>query len=73
MKARQIARQFCGLGEVHSQIYGRRVSRENDRELTARTRTGATRRLMDYPGLYSQPGKTANSGLNSTFFAQYGR
>ncbi len=50
MKARQIARQFCGLGEVHSLIYGRRASCVNDRKLTASTHAGAARRQMDYLG-----------------------
>ncbi len=51
MMARQAARQFCRLGEVHSLVYGRWASGENNRKLTASTRV--TRgwlgeRLMDY-------------------------
>ena len=48
--ARQIARQFCRLGEVHSLVYGRRASGENGRKLTASTRVGSESRLMDYLG-----------------------
>ena len=51
MTARQVARQFCRLGEVHSRAYGRRASGENDRKLTVGTRVGSKNRLMDYPGL----------------------
>jgi CBS domain-containing protein len=51
MMARQVARQFCCLGEAHSAAYGRRASGKNGRKLTASTRVGAERRLMDYPGL----------------------
>ncbi len=40
MMARQFARQFCRLGEVHSLIYGRRASGENGRKLTASTCVG---------------------------------
>lgn len=51
---RQVARQFCRLGEVHSLIYGRRAGGknggENGRKLTASTRVGSESRLMDYPG-----------------------
>jgi len=50
MMARQVARQFCWLGEVHSQAYGRRASGQNGRKLTASTRVGSKSRLMDYPG-----------------------
>ena len=49
--ARQVARQFCRLGEVHSLVYGRRASGGNGRKLTASTRVGSESRLMDYPGL----------------------
>jgi hypothetical protein len=38
MMTRQVARQFCRLGEVHSLVYGRRASGENGRKLTASTR-----------------------------------
>jgi hypothetical protein len=48
MMARQVARQFCCLGEVHSPAYGRRASGKNGRKLTASIRVGAERRLMDY-------------------------
>ena len=50
MTARQVARQFCRLGEVHSRAYGRRPSGENDRKLTVGTRGGLKNRLMDYSG-----------------------
>ena len=50
MMVRQVARQFCRLGEVHSLVYGRRASGENGRKLTASTRVGPESRLMDYPG-----------------------
>ena len=50
MMVRQVARQFCWLGEVHSLVYGRRASGENDRKLTASTRVGSESRLMDYLG-----------------------
>ena len=49
--ARQVARQFCRLREVHSLVYGRRASGENGRKLTASTRVGSESRLMDYLGL----------------------
>ncbi len=53
--ARQVARQFCRLREVHSLVYGRRAgsknSGENGRKLTASTRVGSQSRLMNYPGL----------------------
>jgi hypothetical protein len=48
--AGQVARQFCCSGEVHSPAHGRRASGKNGRKLTAGTRVGAERRLMDYPG-----------------------
>jgi hypothetical protein len=51
MMTRQVARQFCRLGEVHSLIYGRRASGENGRKLTASTPVGSKSRLMDYLGL----------------------
>ncbi|MEO7559057.1 MAG: hypothetical protein ABIT23_02230, partial [Nitrosospira sp.] len=51
MMARQVARQFCRLGEVHSLVYGRRASGENGRKLAASTRVGSQSRLMDYLGL----------------------
>jgi hypothetical protein len=50
MMARQVARQFCRLGEVHSLVYGHRASGENGRKLTAGTRVGSKSRLMDYLG-----------------------
>ncbi len=50
MMARQVGRQFCRLGEVHSLVYGRRASGENDRKLTTSTRVGSESRLMDYLG-----------------------
>jgi len=50
MMARQVARQFCRLAEVHSLVYGRRASGENGRKLTASTRIGSESRLMDYLG-----------------------
>ena len=50
MMARQVARQFCWLGEVHSLVYGRRASGENGRKLTASTRVGSQSRLMNYLG-----------------------
>jgi len=51
MMARQVARQFCRLGEVRSLAYGRRASGENSRKLTASTRVGSKSRLMNYLGL----------------------
>ena len=55
MTVRQVAKQFCWLGEVHNLIYGRRTSGknggENDRKLTTSTRVGSQSRLMDYLGL----------------------
>ncbi|MEO7559651.1 MAG: hypothetical protein ABIT23_05275 [Nitrosospira sp.] len=50
MRVRQVARQFCRLGDVHSWVYGRRSSGENGRKLTASTRVGSESRLMDYLG-----------------------
>ncbi len=50
MMARQVARQFCRLGEVHSLVYGRRASGKNGRKLTASTRVGSQSRLMDLSG-----------------------
>ena len=54
MMVRQVARQFCRLGEVHSLVYGRRAGGkncgENGRKLTASTRVDSESRLMDYPG-----------------------
>ncbi|MEO5654561.1 MAG: hypothetical protein ABIR00_01070 [Nitrosospira sp.] len=54
MMARQVARQFCRLGEVHSPVYGRRAGSENggenDHQLTASTRVGSQSRLMNYLG-----------------------
>ena len=51
MMARQVARHFCRLGEVHSLVYGCRASGENGHKLTASTRVGLESRLTDYPGL----------------------
>ncbi|SCX39569.1 hypothetical protein SAMN05720354_102220 [Nitrosospira sp. Nsp1] len=51
MMARQVARQFCRLREVHSMVYGRRASGENGCKLTASTRVGSQSRLMNYLGL----------------------
>ena len=52
--ARQVARQFCWLGGVHSLVYGRRASGknggENGRKLTASARVGSESHLMDYLG-----------------------
>ncbi|SDA22946.1 hypothetical protein SAMN05216315_11949 [Nitrosospira sp. Nsp18] len=48
MMARQVARQFCRLREVHSLVYGRRASGENGRKLTASARVGSQNRLMNY-------------------------
>ncbi|MEO5655199.1 MAG: hypothetical protein ABIR00_04345 [Nitrosospira sp.] len=54
MMARQVARQFCRLREVHSLVYGRRAGSknggENGRKLTASTRVGSQNRLMNYLG-----------------------
>jgi hypothetical protein len=51
---RQVTRQFCRLGEVHSLVYGRRASGENGRKLTASTRVGLESRLTDYLGLINK-------------------
>ncbi|BCT69041.1 hypothetical protein NNRS527_02654 [Nitrosospira sp. NRS527] len=51
MMARQVARQFCRLREVHSLVYGRRASGKNGRKLTVSTRVGSRSRLMNYLGL----------------------
>jgi hypothetical protein len=61
MMARQVARQFCRLGEVHSLVYGRRASGENGRKPTASTRVGSKSRLTDYLGLM-QPKRDKASG-----------
>ncbi|MEO7559980.1 MAG: hypothetical protein ABIT23_06985 [Nitrosospira sp.] len=54
MMVRQVARQFCRLGEVHSLVYGRRTSGkngdENGHKLATSTRVGLESRLMDYLG-----------------------
>jgi hypothetical protein len=50
MMARQVARQFCRLGEVHSLVYGGRASGEDGRKLTVSTRVGLESRLTDYLG-----------------------
>ena len=51
MMARQVARQFCRLKEVHSLSYGR-PSGKNGRNLTASTRVNSQSRLVNYLGLY---------------------
>ncbi len=61
MMVRQVARQFCRLGEVHSLVYGRRASGENGRKLTTSTRVGSESRLMDYLGYMS--GQLPDLGL----------
>ncbi|MEO8767295.1 MAG: hypothetical protein ABI363_02975 [Nitrosospira sp.] len=48
--ARQIAKPFFRLGEVHGLAYGRQVSGKNGRKLPASTRAGSRSRLMDYLG-----------------------
>ncbi|SCY26485.1 hypothetical protein SAMN05216420_10441 [Nitrosospira sp. Nl5] len=50
LMARQVARQFCRLEEVHSLVYGRRASGENGRKQTVSIRVGSQSRLMDYLG-----------------------
>jgi hypothetical protein len=50
MMARQVARQFCRLREIHSLVYGRRAGSENGRKLTASTRVGSQSRLTNYLG-----------------------
>ena len=50
MMAKQAARQFYRLGEVHSLVYGRRARGENGRKLTASTWGGSQSHLMDYVG-----------------------
>ena len=50
MMARQVARQFCRLREVHSLVYGRRARGKNGRKLTASTPVGSQSRLMNYLG-----------------------
>ena len=54
MMVRQVARQFCRLGEVLL-VYERRTSGknggENSRKLTASTRIGSQSRLMGCLGL----------------------
>ena len=50
MMARQVAKQFFRLGEVHSLVYGRRTSSKNGGKLTASTRVGSESRLMNYLG-----------------------
>ena len=51
MMVKQVARQFCRLGEDHSLVYGRRASGKNGHKLTASTRVGSESRLMNYLGL----------------------
>lgn len=50
MMARQVTRQFCRLGEVHSPAYERRASGKSGRKLAASARVGSKSRLMDYLG-----------------------
>ena len=57
MMARQVARQFCRLREVHSLVYGRRASGENDRKPTASTRAGSQSCLMNYLGSMYMTGR----------------
>jgi hypothetical protein len=51
---RQVARQFCRLGEVHGLVYGRRASGKTDgetgRKLTASTRLSSQSRLIGLSG-----------------------
>ena len=54
MMTRQVARQFCRLGEVHSLVYGRRASGKYGRKLAASTRVDSKSRLMNYLGLMHQ-------------------
>ena len=56
MMARQVARQFCRLREVHSLVYERRASGENGRKLTASARVGSQNRLMNYLGYITDQG-----------------
>jgi len=49
--ARQVARQFCRLGEVHSTVYGRRAGSKNGRKLTADTRVGSQSPPNELSGL----------------------
>ncbi|SCX44260.1 hypothetical protein SAMN05720354_10577 [Nitrosospira sp. Nsp1] len=49
--ARQVARQFYRLREVHSLVYGLRAGSENGRRLTNSTHVDSQSRLMNYPGL----------------------
>lgn len=50
MMARQVAKQICRLGEVHSLVDRRRTSGGNGRKPTASTRVGPESRLMDHLG-----------------------
>lgn len=50
MMVRQLARQFCRLGEDHSLVYGPQANGENGHKLTVSTRIGSESRLMDYLG-----------------------
>ena len=56
MMARQVARQFCRLREVHSWVYGRRAGGknggENGRKLTVSTRVGSQSRLIGLSGFF---------------------
>ena len=68
MMARQVARQFCRLGEVHSLAYGRRASGENGRKLTASTRIGSKSRLMSYLGLTASSDDTNPLGDSTKIY-----
>ncbi len=53
MMARQVARQFCRLREVHSLVYGHSPGDKmaaKGRKLTASTGVGSQSRLMNYLG-----------------------
>ena len=60
---RQVVRQFCRLGEVHSLVYGRRASGEIGRKLTASIRVGLESRLTDYLGKACLSGYRTESSL----------
>jgi hypothetical protein len=48
MMTRQVGRQFCRWGEVHSSIHGRQASGKTGCKLTAGTWIGSESRLMAY-------------------------
>ena len=60
MMARQVARQFCWLGEVHSLVYGRRASGKNGRKLAASTRVVLGEPPNGLSG-FNLPGATAET------------